>query len=304
MFYQIDQTLKHMEGAASLGRISFAAVLTPDEWAEQKEQLGFPVYADFDLATVRSCKAEVFAKYISGSIVAPDKSNVLGKPSKLVYFINENGIVFVDGTKLADSIIGRMVHKFQNQEMNPELFLCSFLSFFLENDIELLEKYENRLFGMEENALKGNIQNFMPHLLKIRRELTRLRYYYEQLEDMAREFEGNEKHYFHEERMHNIHLFGDRAGRLQSMTQQSIDYCQTLRDIYQVQIDRRQNKNMQLMTVVTSIFFPLTVITGWYGMNFTHMPELHAKWGYLVIILVSLGVLLGEIIWLKKKKTV
>lgn len=44
------------------------------------------------------------------------------------------------------------------------------------------------------------------------------------------------------------------------------------------------------MTVLTSVFFPLTVITGWYGMNFTHIPELEARYGYPLLIAISLGV--------------
>ena len=59
---------------------------------------------------------------------------------------------------------------------------------------------------------------------------------------------------------------------------------------------------MQFLTVITSIFFPLTLITGWYGMNFTNIPEIHSPWGYLIIILVSLSIIAGEVIYFKKKK--
>ena len=59
---------------------------------------------------------------------------------------------------------------------------------------------------------------------------------------------------------------------------------------------------MQLMTVLTSVFFPLTVITGWYGMNFSHMPELDARFGYPLIIAISLGVIAIEFWILKKRK--
>ena len=99
-------------------------------------------------------------------------------------------------------------------------------------------------------------------------------------------------------------LIGDRACRLQQVAQQSIDYCQTLRDFEQAQSDHKQNKTMQLMTVLTSVFFPLTVITGWYGMNFTHMPELEARYGYPLLIAISLGVIAVEFWILKKRKII
>ena len=53
-----------------------------------------------------------------------------------------------------------------------------------------------------------------------------------------------------------------------------LDYAQQVKDAYQAQIDAKQNSNMQFLTVISTIFFPLTLITGWYGMNFQNMPEL------------------------------
>ena len=181
------------------------------------------------------------------------------------------------------------------------------MDFFLEfmtDDMELLESYERKLFLLEENAMRGNIHDLMPRLLKSRRELTRLRNYYEQIDDTARQLQGNVRNYFDPERVQLLQLIGDRACRLQQVAQQSIDYCQTLRDFEQAQSDHKQNKTMQLMTVLTSVFFPLTVITGWYGMNFTHMPELEACFGYPLLIAISLGMIAVEFWILKKRKII
>ena len=59
---------------------------------------------------------------------------------------------------------------------------------------------------------------------------------------------------------------------------------------------------MKVLTVVTTIFMPLTLIVGWYGMNFSGMPELEWKHGYLGVIILSLVVVIGEIIFFKWKK--
>lgn len=302
MYYQISETLRHLSSVENIQNCFFAAVLTPEKWNEQKEALGFPAYAGSEPSGAHICKAEVYSKYIFGCIVVPNKKQILKKPYRLLYYLNKGGIVFVDQTETAEKIIGSMVPKYDNQPVTPEFFLYSFLTEFINEDIELLENYENKLLFLEENALKGNIHDLMPKLLKIRRELTRLRYYYEQMEDMARELEGDEQNYFQTSKREYIHLLGDRAGRLAGMAQQAIEYCHTLRDIYQVEFDRQQDKNMRLITAITSIFFPLTLITGWYGMNFANMPELHAKYGYVIIIMISLGVILGEIFYLKRKK--
>jgi magnesium transporter len=75
-----------------------------------------------------------------------------------------------------------------------------------------------------------------------------------------------------------------------------------LGDQYKANLDIRQNRIMTILTVVTTIFMPLTLIVGWYGMNFRYMPELEWRWGYPVIIAVSLLIAIGCLLFFKKKK--
>ena len=64
----------------------------------------------------------------------------------------------------------------------------------------------------------------------------------------------------------------------------------------------RMNQVMKTLTVVATIFIPLTFIAGIYGMNFTNMPELGWKWGYFVVWGIMLGVFVGMLIYFRKKK--
>ena len=92
----------------------------------------------------------------------------------------------------------------------------------------------------------------------------------------------------------------DRADRLTGRTVHLIDYAQQVKEAYQGQVDAQQNKNMQFLTVVSTIFFPLTLITGWYGMNFKDMPGLEN--GYPAVAILSILVVAGCIFLFKKKK--
>ena len=78
-----------------------------------------------------------------------------------------------------------------------------------------------------------------------------------------------------------------------------LEYAQQVKDAYQAQIDAKQNSNMQFLTVISTIFFPLTLITGWYGMNFKDMPELDN--GYPGVVILSVVVILVCILIFKKK---
>ena len=80
------------------------------------------------------------------------------------------------------------------------------------------------------------------------------------------------------------------------------DHTAQIRDIYKAHLDIKQNRIMTILTVVTTIFMPLTLIAGWYGMNFVYMPELKWRYSYYVVFGVSLTILVGGIAWFRKRK--
>ena len=86
------------------------------------------------------------------------------------------------------------------------------------------------------------------------------------------------------------------------MTTSLSDYAAQIRDLNQTQIDIKQNRIMTVLTVITSIFMPLTLITGWYGMNFVYMPELQSPLAYPIVIAISILIFAGCLIFFKLKK--
>lgn len=92
-------------------------------------------------------------------------------------------------------------------------------------------------------------------------------------------------------------------------TIQVIDTVETYRDtlsgmidLYLSSISNRMNEVMKVLTIVGTIFIPLTFITGLYGMNFEYMPELESPYGYPAALLVMLLISLVMLIYFKKKK--
>ena len=69
--------------------------------------------------------------------------------------------------------------------------------------------------------------------------------------------------------------------------------AEQVKDAYQSRLDARQNRSMQFLTIISTIFLPLTLITSWYGMNFAHMPELDPHWAYPLLIVVVAGICVG-----------
>jgi magnesium transporter len=73
-------------------------------------------------------------------------------------------------------------------------------------------------------------------------------------------------------------------------------------DIYLSSVSNRMNLVMKVLTIIATIFIPLTFIAGIYGMNFEYMPELHWRWGYPLILSVMLAILLIMLIFFRRKK--
>ena len=129
-----------------------------------------------------------------------------------------------------------------------------------------------------------------------------LRNYYEQLIDIGEALQENENDIFENEDLRYFKIFTNKAIRLKDNVLLLSESLVQLGDAYKSTLDISQNNLMATFTVITAIFLPLTVIVGWYGMNFQSMPEFKWKYGYIFVITLSVMVvgILGFIF--KKKK--
>jgi Mg2+ and Co2+ transporters len=93
-----------------------------------------------------------------------------------------------------------------------------------------------------------------------------------------------------------------RLIKLYGFSESLYELCNQLFVSYDSKLAMKTNDVMNKLTVITVFFGPLTVITGIYGMNFTFMPELQARWAYPVTLGVMLAISLVIFIWFKRKK--
>ena len=80
------------------------------------------------------------------------------------------------------------------------------------------------------------------------------------------------------------------------------DHTMQVQQLYDSLLEEQSNRTVSLLTIITAIFTPLTLIAGWYGMNFVNMPELKWEYGYPVVIAVSVAIVVFCVILFKKKK--
>ena len=299
MYYSIGRKLVRLEGEGEIAP-PFVALLQPDEFNGGHLPPGFSDSVLPRYPKPRFCKAEVHEDMLSGTLSVPEKK-IFGKHSGFSYYIRSNGVLFADDSGLAASILEKVEKAAAWRYPSVGHFFYTFMEILVEDDLRYLENIEDRLAKLEASVLSDKLQGFMYSIVEIRKEILARSHYYSQLSDVALELLENENEIFDDTSLRLLKHFSDRAHRLRPETQMLREYSLQISEAYQTQIDIRQNVVMKVLTVVTAIFLPLTLIAGWYGMNFEKMPELHWDYGYLYVFLLSIMVVVG-CLWIFKRK--
>ena len=280
----------------------YVAVLTYDEWTRNRAIFELGIDLDLDLPDIYTTKAEVNYESLTGSFSIPDRSDFSKKDDTFAFALDEKGVVFIDDSGKAAEIIKNIQHTRKWKLPSLERFLYDFLDQIVKDDLRLMEKYENELDSMEKILLEEKGEFPSGRLNEIRNDIRDLRIHYEQLIDLGQELEENENNFFKPDNLRYFRSFLNRIGRLHDNSTSLRDYTIQLRDLYKAHMDIKQNRIMTVLTVVTTIFMPLTLIAGWYGMNFRYMPELEWKWSYPIIIAISILIVVFSLWFFKKKK--
>ena len=280
-------------------KTSWIALLTPEEAACEALPQGEPPLTALNGQGARFCKAEVHPEEITGTFCIPVRDKRKTR-SSFCYTLRPNALILVDDTGIAAACLEKIRTSKRWKSPSAGRFFYDFLEALTTGDVIHLEELENRIAKLETAVLSGTLEDFNHKMLPLRKEVMDLTHYYTQLEELGAEMEENETGVLNRDEVRLFHLFGDRMGRLREETQMLREYSMQVREVYQSQIDLRQNKIMKILTVVTTLFLPLTLVAGWYGMNFD-MPEFSSPFGYPAVILLS-AVILSLCVWLMKKK--
>ena len=275
-------------------------ILTESEWEEADK---FREYnkLQFENPHIHLCKMESHPDYLYATMCVPAKGEKETSCGFAFYLLPEK-IIFIDNENTVQKQIEQLAGKKLRSGYSLERFLYDFLVSFFEEDLLFLQKIEEKINGIEEEVLKGRCPNFNIRMLHLKKKIAKFYRYYTQLTEVGQELLDNETDFFEKEALRLFDRLKDRAARLANETQLLREYAMQVQDVYQSEIGIRQNDVMKMLTVVTTIFLPLTLIAGWYGMNFVNMPELTSRYGYPIIIAVSVAIIVLSLIIFKKKK--
>lgn len=301
-YYLLEETIRPCTENELFKDKKYVAVVSTSEWEKGHDIFDMGIELEIDVDDIHNTKAEVNYDSLTGTFQIPDRKNILENEFCFAFALDEKGIVFIDDSGKAKEMVETIRLKKKWREPSLELFLYNFLELIIDEDLSIMERYEDELNRIEDSILESKSQDELARVNEIRSDIRKLLVHYEQIIDMTQELEENENGFFSEDNLRYIHLFMNLMARRHDTASSLRDYTMQVRDLYNVELEVKQNKTMTVLTVVTTIFMPLTLIVGWYGMNFRYMPELEWKWSYPIVILVSILIIVFCLILFKKKK--
>nr|WP_299201498.1 magnesium/cobalt transporter CorA [uncultured Brumimicrobium sp.] len=165
-----------------------------------------------------------------------------------------------------------------------------------------VEHFANVIEEFEIEVLAHPSEKLLPRLNDLRQEAAYMRRSVFPLREAVNQFEKSEAPYIHKETKLFIRdLYDHTLQVIESITvlKESVN---GLLDLYMSSLSNKMNNVMKVLTIVSTIFIPLTFIAGIYGMNFINMPELEYKYGYLFTMIGMAVLTLLMIIYFKRKK--
>lgn len=249
---------------------------------------------------------EVYDDYTFTELRIVNKNNLSSTEDSVALYVMKNMLIVVDVEDYDSSTKEKFMaalSRYSYSAVTLEKLIYAFFDALVVNDVKFIEDLGNEITQLEEYVLKGVAdENFNLDLLQIKKELLTMHNYYEQLLDITDAIEENENEIFENKDLWYIANLGQKIARLKEDADSLSASVTHLQDAYSASLDLKLNNTMKIFTAITSIFFPLTVIVGWYGMNFKSMPEFEWKYGYVFVIVLSLVVVAGLAVISKKRK--
>lgn len=217
-------------------------------------------------------------------------------------FLQKNSLLFICEN---ESLTLKIFEKLEKDE-TPDLSLGKLLYYFFDwitkFDSRYLEALEQKITSLEDEIIQNlQTRNYIKTIITLRKHLFSQKRYYEQLLDIFAYISENENCLLDKRTLRSFNTISSKSDRLYHNVLSLRDYVTQIREAYQAEVDISLNTTMKVFTVITAIFLPLTLIAGWYGMNFD-MPEYKSPLGYPLVILMSIVVIYVCIMYFKKHK--
>jgi magnesium transporter len=187
------------------------------------------------------------------------------------------------------------------RKLGPDYLLYSLLDALVDNYFVLLQSIADRIETVEQAITASPKVHDLDGVHRLRRELVYLRRNVWPLRDVVAELSRSDSELISEDTRVYLRDLHDHVVQVIESVENFRDVLASLQDLYVSALSNRTNEVIRVLTIISTIFVPLTFLAGVYGMNFRNFPELDWKYGYASFWVVSIVVVTGLLAFLHRR---
>jgi len=185
--------------------------------------------------------------------------------------------------------------------MKADYLAYALLDAIVDHGFPVLEQIGEALQEIEDSVLTSPGKETIGQLHSLKRTLMQLRRFVWPERDVVNSMLHGDSEFIHPETKVYLRDLYDHTVQIMDLIESYRDVVTSLMDMYLSSVGLRTNEIMRVLTVISSIFIPLTFLVGVYGMNFSNIPELKTSWGYFALWGVMIVIAVGQLIFFRRK---
>ncbi|MDO8873173.1 MAG: magnesium/cobalt transporter CorA [Methanoregula sp.] len=278
---------KHIE---DLGRcFSIHPLILEDIFNTQQrpkmEDLDQYIYLNLKVLTYLNTKQEIKIEHIS---------MVIG-PNFLISFQEDIGDVF-------DPVRERIRKDGRIRKYGTDYLAYALIDGIVDNYFTVMENLDKQVEDLEEELVINPTQDSLQKINRLKKDMIFLRKSVWPLREMINNLERTESKLIKESTKIYLRDVYDHTIQVIDTLETFRDMVSGMIDIYLSGLSYKMNEIMKVLTLIATIFIPLTFVVGLYGMNFKNMPEIEWEFGYYSVLIVMVIMVLGMLTYFRKKK--
>lgn len=268
-FYWIDADVEDLELIQPMFNLHDLAV--EDCLSEEEQRPKIEIYENHYFIVVNSIRfddEEIFLRALN-------------------VFLGRHFIITVTKQKIHELRVLKPI-LWEQEVSEPDRFLYLLIDLVVDTYFTVGDRIEARIEKLEEDILMHTKKSHLSEIIGLRSEILWLKKMLGPQKEVINTLNKKDLRLIDDQLQKYFSDIYENAVKISETFETYRDLMGNLREAYQSSIANRANEIMRVFTAITTIFMPLTVITGIYGMNFDNMPELHTRYGYYGVIGVML----------------
>ncbi|THH39841.1 magnesium/cobalt transporter CorA [Neolewinella litorea] len=283
--------LHNLELVERLGKQYGMHPLALEDVVDVHQRPKMEVYEDGVLIVIKAFAFEPTTRDLS-----IEQVSIYLSESTVLTFQEDGGDLFRSVRKRLETSSGRI------RSRGPDYLAYALVDNIVDKYFTVIDQIESELDKLEDTIMRSPEMSTKSQIHDLRLALLTLRKSISPLRELMNRFSDTESRQITADTQVYVADLRDHVIQITDLVETYRDVTNGLYDLYVSEISFRMNSVMQTLTIVSTIFIPLSFLVGVYGMNWDNMPELHTQYGYFVLWGVMICIILGMLAWFRSRR--